>query len=206
MNTKNILIVFGAFIFIIVAGAIGYGQYKEYVDSKLLSKEIFIDKDGNGLADYSEAPLKELLSVSQRMEIGDDAKKIIRTGLNKVIPAIEDLYTSDELETNAESVKTMRCFYRELSYYHKEYQLDMYQLMPLVKYWDQIQYPNGASKSFLQKKIGRIGVKSKINNKYCFNNGFATTVRPEPKGFGFGILKKGAGAVGGALMIFGGDK
>ncbi len=202
MNTKNILITFGALVFIVVAGAIGYGQYKEYVDSQLLSKEIFVDQNDDGLADYAKEPMDKLIEVSSTMQISPEAKKVIKESLNKVVPALENLYTSDVADGNIESVKVMRCFYRELSYSHKEFQLDIYQLMPLVKYWDQIQYPNGASKTFLQKKIGKIGVKAKINNNYCYQHGFATKIRPEPHGLGLGLFKKGAKAAGTALFFF----
>ena len=188
-NTKKILSILIVSIFLVVAGAIGFGKYKEYVDSKLLSKDIFKDTSGDGVADYAKDPLHELVNFSQKMKVSDEAKKVLRDSLVKVIPAIENLYTSDDIEKNTESVKIMRCFYRELSYIQKEFSLSIYDLMPLKKTWDDIQYPNSASRTFLQKKIGRIGVKAKISNKFCYENGMATHIRPAPKGLELNLLK-----------------
>ncbi|MFG1482758.1 hypothetical protein ABMA79_12115 [Halobacteriovorax sp. HFRX-2_2] len=191
MSQNKILISLSAVFIIIIAVAIGFGKYKEYVDTQLLDLNIFKDSDENQIADYAQRPLEELLKEASTMDISAESKLLLKSSLKKVIASIEDLYTIDNEQTNTDSVKALRCFYRELMYMQKEYQLDMYSLMPLKKQWDEIQYPNGASKTFLQKKIGRIGVKAKINNQFCFNHGFASKLRAEPESKNFKGLFNG---------------
>ncbi|MGI4992840.1 hypothetical protein ACRXCV_09435 [Halobacteriovorax sp. GFR7] len=173
MSQNKILISFSAVLIIIVAVAIGFGKYKDHMDSQLLEKSII---HGHG-----EKALAELQGSISRLDISNEAKTIMSESLLKVLTAIKDLYTSDDNESNILSVKVLRCFYRELMYTQKEFQLDTYKLMPLKKSWDEIQYPRGASKTFLQKKIGRIGVAAKISNQFCFDQGLATKLRPEPR-------------------------
>ncbi|MFG1498883.1 hypothetical protein ABMA70_01655 [Halobacteriovorax sp. XZX-3] len=172
MSQKKVLVILILIFVTTIIAAIGFGKYKEYVDSQLLDKSLF---DG-----YAQRPIADLNKGISTLQISAEAKKTMTDSLHKVVAAIENLYTSDDKQSNIMSVKILRCFYRELMYTQKEFQLDIYKLMPLKKSWDEIQYPKNTSKTFLQKKIGKIGVAAKINNQFCFEQGLASKQRAEP--------------------------
>lgn len=169
------------FLTVLTLFVVSFGVYKNYVDALPLSLDIFVDKDNDMIPDYAEKGYLELETKISELQIPDEEKEHLKLILLRGVGSIINIYTSQEKSVIINAEVVIRCIFKEINFIKLKYKIKSSDLLSIKSSWDTIQFPKGSSKTYLTKRISKLGLRIDSSNAKCFKNSISREVRIEEK-------------------------